>query len=184
MFGYDHDDLEGIIRSKLDTEHVYVQMGLHSTQATVAHEKDMLSKWSNAKMGNSIHICTKHLKLLIVDGVYLVTGSTNCLHPAKGSQDSECTCTIGIKAVRAAAARTVSDINHDFMPKQMAAKASPPAPVVTHHQCPAVAKARAVAVSFACEGADVLVSYLNEEDRAEDCAGGAGERTCLPCYAW
>ena len=82
-------------------------------------------------MGNSIAIGTSakhaisHLKLLIVDGVYLVTGSTNWSASGEGLQDNECT--IGNNAVRAAAARTVLDINHDFMLKQMAAKKTQPA---------------------------------------------------------
>jgi phosphatidylserine/phosphatidylglycerophosphate/cardiolipin synthase-like enzyme len=132
MFGYDDDELDSIIREKLDTEHVYVQMSLDSTQATGVHEKDILTKWSNDKLGNSIAIGTSakhaisHLKLLIVDGVYLVTGSTNWSASGEGLQDNECT--IGNNAVRAAAARTVLDINHDFMLKQMAAKGAQPAP--------------------------------------------------------
>jgi phosphatidylserine/phosphatidylglycerophosphate/cardiolipin synthase-like enzyme len=127
MFGYDDDELDAIIRTKLDTEHVYVQMSLDSTQASGVHEKDILARWSNDRMGNSIAIGTSakhaisHLKLLIVDGVYTVTGSTNWSASGEGLQDNECT--IGNNAVRAAAARTVLDINHDFMLKQMAAKA-------------------------------------------------------------
>ena len=33
MFGYDDDELDSIIREKLETEHIYVQMSLDSTQA-------------------------------------------------------------------------------------------------------------------------------------------------------
>ncbi len=135
MFGYDDDELDAIIREKLNTEHIYVQMSLDSTQATGVHEKEILAKWSNDAMGNSIAIGTSakhaisHLKLLIVDGVYLVTGSTNWSASGEGLQDNECT--IGNNAVRAAAARTVLDINHDFMLKQMASKKTQPASGVT-----------------------------------------------------
>ena len=132
MFGYDDDELDSIIREKLSTEHIYVQMSLDSTQAQGVHEKEILAKWSNDSIGNSIAIGTSakhaisHLKLLIVDGVYVVTGSTNWSASGEGLQDNECT--IGSNAVRAAAARTVLDINHDFMLKQMAAKNSQPTP--------------------------------------------------------
>ena len=131
MFGYDDDELDSIIREKMDAEHVFVQMSLDSTQAQGVHEKELLAKWSNDKMGNSIAIGTSakhaisHLKLLIVDGVYLITGSTNWSASGEGLQDNECT--IGNNAVRAAAARTILDINHDFMLKQMAAKPAQPA---------------------------------------------------------
>jgi hypothetical protein len=140
MFGYDDDELDSIIREKLDTEHIFVQMSLDSTQATGVHEKAILSKWSNDKIGNSIAIGTSakhaisHLKLLIVDGVYLVTGSTNWSASGEGLQDNECT--IGNNAVRAAAARTVLDINHDFMLKQMAKPARAAAVSASNGQPP------------------------------------------------
>lgn len=75
-------------------------MSLDKSQAGGVHEKDLLAKWSNDQFGNSIAIGTSevhhaisHLKVLIVDGVYSVTGSTNW---------------------------SISDLNHDWMLKQMA----------------------------------------------------------------
>ena len=126
MFGYDDDELDAIIRQKLSQGHVFVQMSLDSTQASGQHESEILKRWANDGIGNSIAIGTSakhaisHLKLVIVDGVYTVTGSTNWSASGEGLQDNECT--IGNNAVRAAAARTILDINHDFMLKQMAAK--------------------------------------------------------------
>jgi hypothetical protein len=126
MFGYDDEELDAIIRQKLSQGHVYVQMSLDSTQASGKHESEILKRWENDGIGNSIAIgssarhAISHLKLLIVDGVYTVTGSTNWSASGEGLQDNECT--IGNNAVRASAARSILDINHDFMLKQMAAK--------------------------------------------------------------
>ena len=84
MFGYDDDELNSIIQNKLADENVYVQMSLDRSQASGAHEKQILAKWSNDAFGNSIAIGTSsvhnaisHLKIVIVDGVYTVKGSTN-----------------------------------------------------------------------------------------------------------
>ena len=149
MFGYDDEELDAIIRQKLSQEHVYVQMSLDSTQARGVHEAEILKLWANNGVGNSIAIGTSakhaisHLKLLIVDGVYTVTGSTNWSASGEGLQDNECT--IGNNAVRAAAARTILDINHDFMLKQMAAKGAGADTAST--AAPAAGGAKAAAVN-------------------------------------
>jgi hypothetical protein len=124
MFGYDDDELDAIIRQKLEEEHVYVQMSLDSTQAAGKHEKEILAKWKNDEFGNSIAIgrsfkhAISHLKVLIVDGVYTVKGSTNWSISGEGKQDNELTLTRN--AVIAAEARAILDKNHDWMLKQMA----------------------------------------------------------------
>jgi phosphatidylserine/phosphatidylglycerophosphate/cardiolipin synthase-like enzyme len=125
MFGYDDDQLDEIIRQKLDTAHVYVQMSLDKTQSTGVHEKDILAKWSNSDFGNSIAIGTSsihnaisHLKVVIVDGVYTVKGSTNWSVSGEQQQDNELT--LSRNAVIAAETRAVLDLNHDWMLKQMA----------------------------------------------------------------
>jgi hypothetical protein len=126
MFGYDDDDLDEIIRSKLKDDHVYVQMSLDSTQAAGKHERALLAKWDNDEFGNSIAIgqsekhAISHLKVLIVDGIYTVRGSTNWSLSGEGKQDNELT--LSRNAVVAAEARAVLDLNHDAMLKQMAAK--------------------------------------------------------------
>lgn len=125
MYGYDDDELDQLIREKLATEHVYVQMSLDKSQAGGKHEKAILSQWDNGAFGNSIAIGTSsshhaisHLKMLIVDGVYTVTGSTNWSLSGEGEQDNQLT--VNRNAVVAAEARGVLDLNHDWMLKQMA----------------------------------------------------------------
>jgi hypothetical protein len=128
MFGYDDDDLDAIIRDKLETQHVFVQMSLDKSQAGGKHEQEILKKWDNDAFGNSIAIGTSavghaisHLKILIVDGVYTVRGSTNWSLSGEGEQDNELT--LSRNSVIAAETRSVLDLNHDWMLKQMAAAA-------------------------------------------------------------
>jgi phosphatidylserine/phosphatidylglycerophosphate/cardiolipin synthase-like enzyme len=124
MFGYDDDELNKIIQGKLANENVYVQMSLDRSQASGVHEKQILASWSNNTFGNSIAIGTSsvhnaisHLKIVIVDGVYTVKGSTNWSLSGEQEQDNELT--LSRNAVVAAETRAILDLNHDFMLKQM-----------------------------------------------------------------
>jgi phosphatidylserine/phosphatidylglycerophosphate/cardiolipin synthase-like enzyme len=125
MYGYDDDELDGIIRAKLDEDHVYVQMSLDKSQSGGKHESAILKEWSNSDFGNSIAIGTSsvhhaisHLKVLIVDGVYTVTGSTNWSISGEAEQDNQLT--LNRNAVVASELRAILDLNHDWMLKQMA----------------------------------------------------------------
>jgi phosphatidylserine/phosphatidylglycerophosphate/cardiolipin synthase-like enzyme len=127
MFGYDDDEFDEVIRAKLADRQVYVQISLDSQQAgSSKHEKAILEKWSNDAFGNSVAIGTSskraisHLKILIVDGIYTVRGSTNWSLSGEMKQDNELT--LSRDAVIAAETRAVLDLNHDWMLKQMAAK--------------------------------------------------------------
>jgi phosphatidylserine/phosphatidylglycerophosphate/cardiolipin synthase-like enzyme len=129
MFGYDDEDLDSIIKSKLTNEHVYVQMSLDRSQSKSGKtERQILAAWKNEYFGNSIAIGTSskhaisHLKMVIVDGIYTVKGSTNWSLGGEQKQDNELT--VCNSAVVAAEARAVLDRNHDFMLKQMAADAA------------------------------------------------------------
>jgi phosphatidylserine/phosphatidylglycerophosphate/cardiolipin synthase-like enzyme len=127
MFGYADPELDAIIHGKLEQEHVYVQMSLDSSQAGGKREKPLVGEWLNGKFGNSIAVGTSseghaysHLKILIVDNVYTVTGSTNWSLSGQGEQDNQLT--LSRNAVVAAETRGVLDLNHDWMLKQMAEK--------------------------------------------------------------
>jgi phosphatidylserine/phosphatidylglycerophosphate/cardiolipin synthase-like enzyme len=125
MYGYDDPDFDQLIRSKLESKHVYIQISLDKSQAGGVHEKELLKNWSNTAFGNSIAIGTSevhhaisHLKVLIVDGVYTVTGSTNWSISGESEQDNQLT--LSRNAVVASELRAVLDLNHDWMLKQMA----------------------------------------------------------------
>jgi len=99
-------------------------MSLDRAQATGAHERQILARWNNNAFGNSIapgtssvHNAISHLKVVIVDGVYTVKGSTNWSLSGEQQQDNELTVSRG--AVIAAETRAILDLNHDFMLKQM-----------------------------------------------------------------
>jgi phosphatidylserine/phosphatidylglycerophosphate/cardiolipin synthase-like enzyme len=124
MFGYDDDELNKIIQEKLADEHVFVQMSLDRSQAAGVHEKQIMASWANNAFGNSIAIGTSsvrnaisHLKIVIIDGVYTVKGSTNWSLSGEQQQDNELT--LSRNAVIAAETRAILDLNHDFMLKQM-----------------------------------------------------------------
>lgn len=127
MFGYDDDDADEAIRGKLDDPHIYVQMSLDRSQAGGVHERALLAKWDKGKAGNSIAIGTSvhhaisHLKVLIVDGLYVISGSTNWSLSGEQLQDNQLT--LHRNAIVAAEYRTVLDINHAEMLRQMAKRA-------------------------------------------------------------
>jgi len=64
-----------------------------------------------------VHNAISHLKIVIVDGVYTVKGSTNWSLSGEQQQDNELT--LSRNAVIAAETRAILDLNHDFMLKQM-----------------------------------------------------------------
>ena len=126
MYGYDDAELDGLIRQHMRTDHIYVQMSLDSSQAGGNAEKALLSAWPHNAYGTSVAVgqstkhAISHLKVCIVDGVYTVKGSTNWSIKGEGAQDNELS--ISRNPVIAAEARSILDLNHDAMLKQMAAK--------------------------------------------------------------
>ena len=64
-----------------------------------------------------MHNAISHLKIVIVDGVYTVKGSTNWSLSGEQRQDNELR--LSRNAVIAAETRAILDLNHDFMLKQM-----------------------------------------------------------------
>ncbi|MDT7556723.1 MAG: hypothetical protein QOI68_1193 [Pseudonocardiales bacterium] len=127
MYGYDDDELDAVLRSKLESDKIFVQMSLDKTQAAGVHEKQILRKWQNDGVGNSIaigrseHHAIMHLKMVIIDGLDVVTGSTNWSTSGENDQDNQLT--VIRDALVAAEARNRVDIIHDDMLKQMAAAA-------------------------------------------------------------
>jgi phosphatidylserine/phosphatidylglycerophosphate/cardiolipin synthase-like enzyme len=128
MYGFDDDALAEMLAGYCQNPHMYVQISLDKSQAGGVHEKQILAKFFNDQEGTSVAIGTSergaimHRKMAIIDGVWLITGSTNWSTSGETLQDNELT--VSYDAVECARARTVLDIEHDKMLKQMAAAAA------------------------------------------------------------
>jgi phosphatidylserine/phosphatidylglycerophosphate/cardiolipin synthase-like enzyme len=123
MYGYDDEELDDAIRRKLDSEKVFVQMSLDKSQASGIHERAILANWKHEGIGNSIaighseHHAIMHLKMVIIDGLDVVTGSTNWSTSGESDQDNQLT--VVRNPLVASEARARIDIIHDNMLKQM-----------------------------------------------------------------
>lgn len=128
MYGLDDDDAVGMLVAATTRPDIYVQISLDSSQAGGVHERELLKRFNHDLVGNSIaigrsiHGAISHLKLLVVDGLYLVDGSTNW--SASGEQKQDNQLTLSRERARCAEARAIMDLNHDAMLQQMAAKAA------------------------------------------------------------
>jgi len=125
MYGFDDQILAGMLDAALKNPAIYVQITLDQSQAAGAHEKSLLAQYANDMTGNSVAIgnsergAIMHRKMVIVDGLCRVSGSTNWSTAGETLQDNELT--IIRDAMVCAEARPVLDIEHDSALKQMAA---------------------------------------------------------------
>jgi phosphatidylserine/phosphatidylglycerophosphate/cardiolipin synthase-like enzyme len=131
MYGYDDDDIDKALFAKASEPNILFQMSLDKSQAGGVHEKALLAHWYDNALGSSIAVgqsakhAISHLKVLIVDSLWVVSGSTNWSMSGEQAQDNQLT--VSQNPVLAAQYRTILDINHVEMLKQMAKTATPAA---------------------------------------------------------
>ncbi len=123
MYGWDDDEIDELFRNKLETEHIPVQLSLDKTQAAGVHERELLKRWSADQIGNSVAIghsskgAISHTKLIVIDGIITIQGSTNLSTSGEAKQNNECT--FILDPVFAAETRARCDRIHDEMLMQM-----------------------------------------------------------------
>lgn len=90
MFGYDDDELDAIIRAKIQDGDVYVQGTLDKSQASGVHEKKILAGWDSQvrnsfAVGQSATHQISHTKGGVIDGLVAFEGSTNWSASGEGT---------------------------------------------------------------------------------------------------
>lgn len=125
IYGYDDERVDEILHGKAADPDLYFQMNLDSSQAGGVHERALVAPWASAMgttvaVGRSVRGAISHLKVAVVDGLYVISGSTNWSDGGESKQDNALT--VERSPLIAARYSAVLDLNHTAMLRQMAAK--------------------------------------------------------------
>jgi len=128
MYGYDDEDVNALLLNHANDPALPVQLALDSTQAAGVHERRLIAEWPHDVIGNSLVIgrsrrhAISHTKLLVIDGILTIGGSTNLSVSGETQQNNECI--VVMDATYAAETRAKIDLCHGEMAQQMAAAAA------------------------------------------------------------
>lgn len=128
MFTYCDASIDAILREKASTSGLDFQMTLDQSEATrISTMAKLIAGWGadvgvRVVTGKSEHGQIIHRKIMVVDHVYVVSGSTNWTHPGEALEDNELV--IRRSAPLAAWYEQILDANFARVKAAMAAKAA------------------------------------------------------------
>lgn len=93
-YGFDDQAVSDALLAKAADPDIAFVLNLDSSQAGGTHEKALLAAWqehigTSVVVGRSIKAAISHLKVTVVDGLYVLSGSTNLSLAGEQKQDNE-----------------------------------------------------------------------------------------------
>lgn len=122
-YGWDDAEINDLFRAALEVSHIPTMLCLDSSQEAGKGEKPLVMKWNQSELGNQIvigrssHGAINHDKLIVVNRILTICGSTNFSVGGETKQNNEAT----IVYDRAFAGETIDRIQtiHSEMVAQM-----------------------------------------------------------------